>query len=179
MSIHTLRETFPDYAKDIKLNLSTVLSESGSEGLSTKQIWGIALACAYATRNSTLVHALETDAKSHLSETEIQAAKAAATIMAMNNLYYRATHLLSDKSFLNRPARLRMNILGSHGVSKIDFEFYSLAVSVINGCGMCIDSHTESLKKEGATLEGIQSCLRIAAVIYSAGQVLAIENRHS
>jgi alkyl hydroperoxide reductase subunit D len=44
MNIEQIREALPDYARDLKLNLGTVLTPSGAPGLNEKQIWSIALA---------------------------------------------------------------------------------------------------------------------------------------
>ncbi|MBM5783201.1 MAG: hypothetical protein FJ368_07280 [Pelagibacterales bacterium] len=63
-----------------------------------------------------------------------------------------------------------------HGIEKIDFEVFSLAVSIINGCGMCIDSHANQLIKHGMSKTQVQMTAKIAAVINSAAQVLTIQN---
>jgi len=136
---------FKDYAKDIKLNLSSILKTNPESSLAENQILAIALSCAYTTKNSDVVEFVLGQAEGKISEEEINASKAASTIMAMNNIYYRFTHLVSDKDYLKMPAKLRMNIIGNPGVDKIDFELYSLAVSAINGCGLCIDSHVKQL----------------------------------
>ncbi|PRP61436.1 alkyl hydroperoxide reductase, partial [Bacillus halotolerans] len=44
MNIDTLKQLMPSYAKDIKLNLSAVLSEQGAPGLTLNQIASISLA---------------------------------------------------------------------------------------------------------------------------------------
>jgi alkyl hydroperoxide reductase subunit D len=165
MSIEQLKNKLPDYAKDIKLNLTSVLTEEGASDLSQKQIYSIALSAAYALKNSSLIGDIFAEASTLLSDTDIHAAKAAATIMAMNNIYYRFVHLTSDKSFSSLPAKLRMNVIGNPGIDKIDFELNCLAVSAINGCGMCIDAHTNELIKAGVSKLGIQSAVRIASVL--------------
>jgi alkyl hydroperoxide reductase subunit D len=168
MSIETLKNQLADYAKDIKLNISTVLTEEGAPDLNLVQIYGVALASAYATKNSVVITALLNEAANPLTESEITAAKTAALMMAMNNVYYRFTHLISDKTFSTLPAKLRMNAIANPGISKIDFELSSLAVSALNGCGMCIDAHTQTLIKAGVSKLAIQSAVRIAAVINAA-----------
>lgn len=173
-SIQAIRSELGEYAIDIKLNLGSVLSEEGAPELKQNQIMGIALSCAYATKNNELIEAVKTSAQEILSEQEIFASKAAATIMAMNNIYYRATHLATDKELIKLPANLRMNIMGKPGIDKVDFELYTLAVSVINGCGMCIDAHIHQLTKAGLSKLAIQSSLRIAAVINATAQALVI-----
>lgn len=174
MSIKEIRSNLSEYAKDIKINLGSVLSEEGAPGLSQNQIYGIALSCVYATRNETFISAILVDAQNVLSQEEINAAKAAATIMAMNNIYYRFVHLSSDKEFAKMPANLRMNVIGKPGIDRVDFELYSLAVSAINGCGMCIDAHVKEVAKAGISNVGVQSAIRIAAVINSTAQAISI-----
>ena len=110
-----------------------------------------------------------------LSEEAAEAARAAAAIMGMNNVYYRFTHLASNKDYRNLPAKLRMNIIGKPGVEKADFELWSLAVSAINGCGMCVDSHEAELKKAGVTTEQIQAAVRIASVVNAVSKVMQAE----
>lgn len=171
MTIQALRSQFLDYAKDIKINLGNVLTTEGSPGLSNTQIYATALACAYATKNEIVVQAIYEDAKGILSNADINAAKAATSIMAMNNIYYRFVHLSSDKSFQKMNPSLRMNIINNSGVEKTDFELYALAVSAINGCGMCIDAHVKVLQKAGISNEAIQSAIKIASVIFAAAQV--------
>lgn len=175
MSIKDIRSNMEDYAKDIKINLGNVLSEEGAPDLSQSQIYGIALASVYATRNQELIDSLAEDAVNVLSEDEIKAAKASATIMAMNNVYYRFVHLASDNEYGKMPANLRMSIIGNPGIEKVDFELYSLAVSAINGCGMCIDAHVNEVVKHGVSKTGVQSTIRIASVINATAQSLTIK----
>ncbi|MCC7260338.1 MAG: carboxymuconolactone decarboxylase family protein [Alphaproteobacteria bacterium] len=170
LSVQELKSRLGEYAKDTKLNLGSVLSEEGAPDLKRNQIYGIALASAYATQCPEVVQAVQQDAAVALSEAEIHAAKAAATIMAMNNVYYRFNHLVSDKEYSKMPARLRMNVIGSPGIDRADFEMMSLAVSAINGCGMCMDAHVHEVTKAGISRQGVQSCIRIAAVIAAAAQ---------
>jgi lipoyl-dependent peroxiredoxin subunit D len=174
MGMQELRAEWPEYAKDIKLNVSTVLTEEGAPDLSQKQIYGIALASAYATQQAKVVAAIEADSAGVLSVEEQASAKAAATIMAMNNVYYRFVHLVSDQDFAKLPAKLRMNVIGNSGVEKVFFELMSLAVSAINGCGMCMDAHLNEIVKAGVSKLGVQSTIRIAAVIQAAAQATAL-----
>jgi lipoyl-dependent peroxiredoxin subunit D len=165
MSVEKLRNDLGDHLKDVKLNLSMVLTEEGAPHLTQKQIYLIALACAYATQNIELIAAIFADSTAILSEEERKAVKAASVIMGMNNIYYRFTHLVSDKNFAAMPAKLRMNVIGNPGIAKVDFELACLAVSAINGCGMCMDAHVRELQKAKVSQESIQSAVRIAAVL--------------
>jgi len=171
MTLEALKDSLDDSAKDTKLNLGTVLTTDGAPDLTQNQILGIALASAYSTRNNAVIDAIRTEA-AVLSEAELKAAKAAATIMAMNNVYYRFVHLVSDKEYGKLPAKLRMNVIGNSGIAKVDFELYSLAVSAINGCGMCMDAHVHEVEKAGVSKVGVQSAIRIASVVNSLAQAL-------
>jgi alkyl hydroperoxide reductase subunit D len=173
--IDSLRETIPDFAKDIRLNLGSVLTPEGAPDLTPNQIHGIALASAYTTQNAELVEVLENQAALILSDAEKLAAKSAASIMAMNNIYYRFVHLIGDAEFKSLPAKLRMNVIGQPGIPKADFELYALAVSAINGCGMCMEAHVHEVVKGGVTKLGVQSTIRIAAVIHATAQVLFLK----
>lgn len=168
MSIEQLKSKLPDYAKDIRLNLGSVLTEEGAPDLSLKQVYSIALAASFATKNSEVINSVLAEVSALLTDADIHAAKAATIIMAMNNIYYRFIHLVSDKSYATMPAKLRMNVIANPGTDKTDFELCCLAVSAINGCGMCIEAHTHELTKAGISKLGIQSCIRIAAVINGA-----------
>ncbi|MBU0723641.1 MAG: carboxymuconolactone decarboxylase family protein [Alphaproteobacteria bacterium] len=169
MSIETLKSALPDYARDLKLNLSSL---AGEETLTAQQLWGSFVASAIASRNPLVIEAIETEAKAHLSAEALTAARAAAAIMAMNNIYYRFVHLSSNQEYHTMPARLRMNVIGKPGVDKVDFELWSLAVSAINGCGMCIDAHEHELRKGGLKSEAIQAAIRIAAVVHAVAVTL-------
>jgi len=169
MSIDTLKNTIPAYAKDIKLNLSSLAND---ETLNTQQLWGTMLASALAGRNETVIQNISAAAKENLSAEAFEAAQAAAAIMAMNNVYYRFVHLASNKDYQTMQAKLRMNIIGNPGVDKMDFELWSLAVSAVNACGMCIDAHESQLVQHDVSKEQIQTAVRIASVIHAASAIL-------
>ena len=169
MTIDALRDRIPDYAKDIRLNLGSL---AGETVLSDQQKWGAFLASALATRNAEVIRAVAADAEQKLSPEAISAAKSAAAIMAMNNVYYRAIHLMSEETYGTLPAKLRMNVIGNPGVEKVDFELWSIAVSAINGCGMCLDSHEKVVRKAGLSTDQVQAALRIGAVVHAAAAVL-------
>jgi len=172
MNLSDLRNTLPDYAKDLKLNLDSVLSETGAAGLDGKQVRAIALASAIGARHAPLVSALEEFPAEQLSPEQIQGAKAAAAIMAMNNIYYRATHLIHNDEYGQLRAGLRMNVMANPGLDKVTFELASLAVSAINGCGACLDSHERVIRDHDVSAQGVQSALKIAAVVHAVAVTL-------
>jgi alkyl hydroperoxide reductase subunit D len=167
-----LKDALPEHAKDLKLNLSSVLAQPN---LNEAQIWGTALVAAIAARNPRVLQAVSAEAAKHLSPENLRAAKGAAAIMAMNNIYYRFTHVVSAKEYQTMRAGLRMNIIANHGVSGLDFELWSLAVSAINGCSMCMDSHEKAVVEKGASREVVQSVVKIAAVVNAVAVTLEAE----
>jgi alkyl hydroperoxide reductase subunit D len=169
MSLSALAGRLPAYAKDIKLNLSNV---AGSNLLDPTQLWGAMLAAALASRNQAVIAAVAEEAAQRLTPEAATAAKTAAAIMAMNNVYYRSVHLIADPEYRKMPARLRMTALANPGVDKVDFELWCLAVSAVNGCGLCLDAHARELAAKGVGREAVQEALRIAAVVHAAAAIL-------
>jgi alkyl hydroperoxide reductase subunit D len=174
MDLSAIKERVPEHAKDLKLNLSGILTPEGAPGLGQEQILATALACAIAARNAWLTSEIEKLAAEVLDETRLKAARSAASIMGMNNIYYRFLHLVENSEYQQMPARLRMTVIGNPGVDKVEFELYCLAVSAINGCGACVSAHEKVVRNGGITAEGVQSAVRIASVIH--GLAVAIES---
>ena len=170
MSVDALRSALPAYAKDLSLNLSSLMSETG---LNEQQKWGTFVACAYAVGVGKVIRELTDGCP--LSAEATDAAKAAAAIMGMNNVYYRALHLMKSREYSTLPAKLRMNVIANPGVDKLDFELWCMAVSAINGCGMCMDSHEDELRKRGVPNTAIQAAIRIGAVVNAVSRVIAAE----
>jgi alkyl hydroperoxide reductase subunit D len=168
--LDALLETLPDYAKDLRLNFSSLVRQQTE--LSTQQKWGTLVASALACRNSALTAAVLAEAGQHISAQVMDAAKAAAAIMAMNNIYYRFQHLSSNEKYATLPARLRMNVMRTHGVDAVDFELWALAVSAINACGKCVSSHEQVLRQKNITEEVILAAVRLASVVHGVATVL-------
>ena len=170
MSLKQFVDALPDYAKDLRLNMSSLLSD---QTLGDQCKYGLILACAHGTGYKPIVEAAEAEVEGKLSEQAANAARAAAAVMAMNNVYYRFVHLSSNPEYGTLPARLRMNVIGNPGIEKDDFELFSLAVSAQNGCGMCIDSHEKVLQQHGVKAETIQAAARVAAILKAVATVHA------
>ncbi len=169
--IENIREQLPEAAKDIRLNLQTVFH---STVLTPAQIWGVAVASAIASRNELLAKAVLNDAQTQVEANVIEDAKAAAILMGMNNVYYRFRHMVGKEGYHTKPARLRMNWIAKPLASKADFELFSLAVSAINGCEMCIRSHEQVIVDHGLSDEQVHDAVRIAATIQAAAVALEV-----
>jgi len=168
--VDKIRALLPDSAKDIKLNLQSVFQQTS---LTPSQVWGTAIASAIASRNSELSKAVISDAREVIDEDVIEDAAAAATLMGMNNVYYRFRHMIGKEGYTAKPARLRMNWMAKPKGSKADFELFSLAVSAINGCELCIRSHEQVILEGGLTEDQIHDAVRVAATINAAA--IAVE----
>jgi len=168
-ALEALRQTFPDYARDIKLNLANVLSDSS---LTPDQRWGVAIASAIACNSPQLKEATLADARKHVEPKVLEDAAAAAVLMAMNNIYYRFRHMVEKPSYSQKPPRLRMNRITQPTSTKVDFELYSLAVSAIHGCEMCVQAHEKALMGHQVTEDQVNDAIRIAATFHAAAQVL-------
>jgi alkyl hydroperoxide reductase subunit D len=169
MELEQLLDTLPEYAKDLKLNMGSVLRQTE---LTEQQAWGTAVSCAMASRNAALRESVLAEAAKHLTEQTLFAAQGAAAIMGMNNIFYRFRHLSSNEKYGSMPARLRMQIIARHGGDPVDYELWSLAVSAINGCGACVDSHERVLQEKGVGEETILAAVRIASVVHAVAAVL-------
>lgn len=168
MSVESLKAALPEYAKDLKLNLGAV---TRSTVLGKEQLWGTLLACAAATRNAQVLAEIGGEAADYLSVQSYQAALGAASIMGMNNVFYRGRGFLDGGYDDLRPG-LRMNIIGNPGVDKANFELWCFAVSSINGCPDCVTAHEHSLREAGVDREAIFEALKVAAIIAGVAQAI-------
>jgi alkyl hydroperoxide reductase subunit D len=169
-ALESLRNAIPDAAKDLRLNLGSVLQPGA---LTREQIWGTAVACAIAARNPQLRQATVEDALAQVGPEVVEDAKAAAALMGMNNVYYRFRHMVGRDEYGQKPARLRMQRLAQVATNKADFELFCLAVSAINGCESCIRSHEQVVLAGGLTEDHVNDAVRIAATFH--GVAVALE----
>jgi len=170
MTLDALIDSLPPFAKDLKLNYSSLVRNNTE--LTAQQLWGTVVATSIATRSASLTGPALAAASAQLSPQAYEAAQTVAAIMGMNNIFYRFHHLSSNPKYATMPARLRMNGLRGHGVEDVDFELWALAVSAINGCGKCVDAHETVVREKGATEELVAAVVRVAAVVHAIGAVL-------
>ncbi len=172
MQLEQLLDSCPDYAKDLRLNMGAALRQPE---LTTQQAWGAALGCAIACRNSRLTEAVWSEASQRLGPEALNAAKTASALMGMNNVFYRFRHLSGNPKYAAMPARLRMQGIRGHGSDNVDFELWCLAVSAINGCAACVESHERALREKGVSEETVLAAVRIASAIHGLAAVLDAE----
>jgi alkyl hydroperoxide reductase subunit D len=171
-ALEAIRQKLPDVAKDIKLNLQSVLGESS---LTAEQKWGVAVASAASVGNAELLAATRSDAAKAVAPGVIEDALAAATLMAMNNVYYRFRHMVGKPSYSAKPARLRMNRMAQPaGGNKANFELFGLAVSAINACQLCIETHEKVVIEAGLSEDQVNDAVRIAATFAATAVAMRI-----
>ncbi|OBK10325.1 alkyl hydroperoxide reductase [Mycobacterium asiaticum] len=168
MTVENLKAALPEYAKDLKLNLGSI---SRTTVLTQEQLWGTLLASAAATRNAQVLSEIAAEAADNLSAEAYNAALGAASIMGMNNVFYRARGALGGKYDDLRPG-LRMNIMANPGVDKANFELWSFAVSSINGCSHCMVAHEHTLRESGVGREAVLEALKVAAIVSGVAQAI-------
>jgi len=159
----------PEAAKDLRLDLSAVL-EAGTLGPSER--WGVAIAVALASRSRRLAQALIASRPEEVTNKTVESAVAAAALMGMTNTFYRFRHLIGKPSYEEKPARLRMQRLNGPATTSTAFELFSLAVSVVNTCEICVRSHEANLLEHGTTEDQIHDAVRIASVVHGVAVAL-------
>lgn len=170
--LETLRSSLPEAAKDVKINLQAVL-QAGT--LTPAQRFGVAIATAIAARSPRLCYALEAEALAQVEPAVLEDARAAAALMAMNNVYYRFRHMVGKTVYTQKAARLRMSRLVQPATSKADFELVCLALSAVNGCEACVRAHEAAVLESGLSEDHVHDAVRIAAVVNAAAVALSIE----
>ncbi len=172
MRVSELSAALPPYAKDLASNLNALVADGA---LSDQQKWGCFLAAAHAVGAPAVLRAIEDDARGVLSTEAVQAAKAASALMSMNNIYFHATHIMTNQGYAAMRAGLRMSLALNPGVDRCDFELWELAVSAINGCAACLDAHEAEVRKHGLEATHVQAALKIAAVVHAVSAVARAE----
>jgi lipoyl-dependent peroxiredoxin subunit D len=168
-TLASLREQLPEAAKDIKLNLQSVLSGGA---LTTAQRWGVVVASALSSRHPQLSRALIQEARQQAGDAVVEDAVAAAALMGMNNVFYRFRHRIGKEAYGEKPARLRMNRLVKPATNRPDFELFSLAVSAINDCETCVRAHEQAVVEAGMSTDAVLDAVRIAATVQGAAVAL-------
>lgn len=169
-SLSLLEKGNSRYVRDLKLNFSSTLT---SAHLSEKECALLALSIAVNNNNKVLIDFFEQHslAKEATAE-EIAEAVGCASLLALNNVFYRFRHFTGKEKYTQIPARVRMQLMSSPVTGKEFFELMSLAVSAVNGCEMCVNAHENSILHLGSTQERVFDAVRIASIVTSAGKVI-------
>ena len=171
MNITEILVSSPEYAKDIKLNYSKILNENILE---KKLLYGIILISSLATKDNSLKEAALEEVKEFIDDDYMNDIYGAYSLMAMNSIYYRFTHLATEFDYSSMPANLRMQFMTKHKMESTDFEMLCLAVAAIIGCGKCINAHDAVLRNNNISSQSIQTVVRVAAIINAISSIIKV-----
>ncbi|MEN7548314.1 carboxymuconolactone decarboxylase family protein [Rapidithrix thailandica] len=158
------------YLKDLRVNVNNALV---SDHISEKEIALLSISIAFTLKDKALEEVFIQKAKEkEASGEEIAEAISCASLLSANNILYRFRHFTGKDKYNQLPARLKMNIMMRPVLGKEFFELISLAVSAVNGCEMCVNSHEKSLMELGSSEERIFDAVRLASVIASLSKIV-------
>ncbi len=170
-NITELLKTLPGEAKDLVLNTQKVLE---GESLDSTQTWGVALASAYYIGNEAIIRALLADAQSAgLSAEALEDARAAASLMGMNTIYYRFRHIMRSEHYNTRPANLKMLRMKQVSTTETAFELFSVGPAALAGCEMCLRAHEAAVLKGGLNHDNVHDAVRISSVLHGVAVALS------
>jgi len=125
--LNSIKDRLPEHAKDIRLNLDSVIARSSLA--SEDACGGAGRRFAAGSRRSLR------PSRRAVPPAEGYAALTAAALMGMNNVWYPFVEMADDEELKTVRPELRMNAYASHGgVAKAKFEAYALAASIGHGC---------------------------------------------
>ena len=169
-SLSMLENSGSRYVRDLKLNFTSAFT---SAHLTEKECSLLSLSIAVNNNNKVLIEFFTNQATTQgATVEEIGEAVGCASLLALNNVFYRFRHFTGKEKYTQIPARIRMQLMGNPVTGKEFFELMSLAVSAVNGCEMCVNAHESSLLTLGATEERVFDAVRIASIVTSAGKVI-------
>ena len=165
-----LEEGQSRYVADLKINFKNSFE---SELLSKKEISLLGVALSVNANHTLLREFFKNNAVTEgATAAEIAEAAACASLLSANNVFYRFRHFVNKEKYNEIPARIKMNIMGRPVTGKEFFELMSLAVSAVNGCETCVNSHENSLIELGTKEERIFEAVRLSAVLTSLTKIL-------
>lgn len=158
------------YLKDLKLNLGYALE---CDHLSKKESLLLALATSINDKNTLLIEAFGKLAlENGTTEAEKAEVFACVSLMNTNNVFYRFRHFTKKDYYEQTPAKIKMSIMVNPVLGQEFFELISLAISALNGCEMCVNSHENSLLKLGTSQGRIYDAVRVASIIKGVSNAL-------
>lgn len=158
------------YVRDARINLKNVLS---SPSFSPKEAYLLALSIAVNEKNRVLMTSFTALAKQQgATDAEIAEIHACASLLSVNNVFYRFRHFIKKDSYQTMPAGIKMTIMMNPVLGKEFFELVSLAVSAVNGCEMCVTAHEASVLKLGTSEQRVFDAIRLAAVMRGISAII-------
>jgi lipoyl-dependent peroxiredoxin subunit D len=169
-ALQQLERSGTRFIKDLRVNFKNAMKSSN---LDEKETALLGLSVAANATNDVLIGVFTRRAEEHgATAREIGEAIACASLLASNNVFYRFRHFVSKEKYTQMPARIKMNIMMKPVTGKEFFELMSIAISAVNGCEMCVNSHEESLMQLESTEERVFDAIRLASIVTSLAKVV-------
>ena len=173
MTLNDLKNSIPDFAKDVKLNLSSLVMNSEYD---EELVYGCAYASSLAIGDKDIASVFEEECRNRFGSEFNESVKATVTVMSLNNVWYKYRDSMPTTEMKMAPQKMRVNIMANHaGLEKILFESLSLCVSAINGCTFCVKAHSDLLLENDKTKEYVFNIGRIASVISSVSKAFSLK----
>ena len=173
MTLDDLKNSIPDFAKDVKINLSSLVMNSEYDD---ELVYGCAYASSLALGNNDIASVFEKECSIRFGREFIESIKATVTVMSLNNVWYKYRDSMPTTEMKMAPQKMRVNIMANYaGIDKILFESLSLCVSAINGCTFCVKAHSDLLLENDKTKDYILNIGRIASVISSLSKAFSLK----
>jgi alkyl hydroperoxide reductase subunit D len=164
----TVGEMTTSVRRDLGNNLQKIVESSS---LTPQEAYLLMLSVSQSLALTSFRDFAEDKLKSlDMTAEQILEGRESAAIMGMNNIYYRFRHMIKtgqshEVAESYKMAGLRMTSLAKPVLGKPVFELLALAVSSINGCEMCVNSHEVELRKHGIEPDKIHDAVRLAAIL--------------
>ncbi len=173
MTLNDLKNNIPDFAKDVKLNFSSLIINSEYD---EELVYGCAYASSLAIGDNNITSVFEEECRNRFGRGFIKSVKATVVLMALNNVWYKFRDSMTTTEMKMAPQKMSVNIMANHaGLDKIFFESLSLCVSAINGCSFCVKVHSDLLLENEKTKEYVFNIGRIASVISSLSKAFSLK----
>lgn len=166
-------------ARDLRKNLKRLMEEGA---LDPTEAALALLATATSVEDTTLTaYARKKLITLDVATDQITEAAESATITAMLNTYFRFRHMIKNSqsvevSDLYKTIGLSMTALARPALGKDRFEMLALAVSVLNGCEFCVNTHEQKLRAAGVNINKIHDLVRIASIVRGIKTLSTVQN---
>ena len=170
MTLNDLKNSIPDFAKDVKLNFSSLIINSEYD---EELVYGCAYASSLAIGDNHIASVFEEECRNRFGGEFIESVKATVIVMSLNNIWYKYRDSLPNGEMKTAAQRMRVNIMRDHaGLNKILFESISLCISAVNGCTFCVKAHSNLLLDNGKSKDYVLNIGRIASVIVATDKAI-------
>mgnify|MGYP001238141314 CR=1 FL=1 len=171
-TIKDLKNAIPEFAKDIKLNFSSLIMNSDYD---EELVYGCAYASTLTIGNDEIIKVFHNECEKRFGLKFIESIKSTVIIMTLNNQWYKYRDSMPTAEMKIASQKMRVNIMATGaGLDKTLFESISLCISAINGCSFCVKAHSNLLLDNKMNKEYVLNIGRISSVISAISKALSL-----